>query len=112
MRTLLKFVFILLVTSVMLPASNAFADGTKPNAITSTTSTTPKHVKKKPKDNSATSIAPKHKSKTKTDVAKNPKGQVDKTLKGPNGEEVITGSRGGKYYLSKSGKKHYMKKQP
>ncbi|MFS4430878.1 hypothetical protein [Chryseobacterium sp. S90] len=36
---------------------------------------------------------------------------VDRTLKGPNGEEILTGPRGGKYYINKNGNKTYMKRQ-
>jgi colicin import membrane protein len=36
---------------------------------------------------------------------------VDRTLAGPNGEEIITGPRGGKYYINKNGNKTYLKKQ-
>lgn len=33
---------------------------------------------------------------------------VDKTLKGPNGELVHTGERGGKFYINKNGNKTYL----
>ncbi|WP_142718430.1 hypothetical protein [Chryseobacterium rhizoplanae] len=36
---------------------------------------------------------------------------VDRTLKGPNGEEILTGPRGGKYYINKNGNKTYIKRQ-
>lgn len=37
--------------------------------------------------------------------------KIDKTLKGPNGETVYTGSKGGKYYLNKKEEKVYLKKE-
>jgi long-subunit fatty acid transport protein len=36
------------------------------------------------------------------------KSPVDKTQKGPNGEVVHTGERGGKYYINKNGNKTYL----
>jgi len=36
--------------------------------------------------------------------------QVDNTVKGPQGQPVMTGPRGGKYYINKNGKKTYLKK--
>jgi len=36
--------------------------------------------------------------------------QVDNTVKGPQGQPVMTGPRGGKYYINKNGKKTYIKK--
>ncbi|UCA61819.1 hypothetical protein KB553_09915 [Chryseobacterium rhizoplanae] len=35
---------------------------------------------------------------------------VDRTLKGPNDEEILTGPRGGKYYINKNGNKTYIKR--
>lgn len=35
---------------------------------------------------------------------------VDRSLKGPNGEEILTGPRGGKYYINKNGNKTYIKR--
>lgn len=35
---------------------------------------------------------------------------IDRTLKGPNGEEILTGPRGGKYYINKNGNKTYLKR--
>ncbi len=35
--------------------------------------------------------------------------KVNKALKGPNGEVVYTGPKGGNYYISKAGKKTYLK---
>ncbi|MEF9478751.1 hypothetical protein OWR28_14495 [Chryseobacterium sp. 1B4] len=35
---------------------------------------------------------------------------LDRTLRGPNGEEVLTGPRGGKYYINKNGNKTYIKR--
>ena len=35
---------------------------------------------------------------------------VDRTLKGPNGEEILTGPRGGRYYINKNGNKTYIKR--
>ena len=36
--------------------------------------------------------------------------KINKTMKGPNGETVYTGEKGGNYYLGKDDKKVYMKK--
>ena len=36
------------------------------------------------------------------------KAPVDKKQKGPNGEVVYTGERGGKYYINKNGNKTYL----
>ena len=36
------------------------------------------------------------------------KAPVDKVQKGPNGEAVHTGERGGKYYINKNGNKTYL----
>ena len=36
--------------------------------------------------------------------------KINKTMKGPNGETVYTGEKGGNYYLGKDDKKMYMKK--
>ncbi|MBT2623727.1 hypothetical protein [Chryseobacterium sp. ISL-6] len=36
---------------------------------------------------------------------------IDRSLKGPNGEEILTGPRGGKYYINKNGNKTYIKRQ-
>lgn len=35
--------------------------------------------------------------------------KIDHSMKGPNGETIYTGERGGKYYLDKSGNKKYIK---
>lgn len=36
------------------------------------------------------------------------KAPVDKQQKGPNGEVIYTGERGGKYYINKNGNKTYL----
>lgn len=39
------------------------------------------------------------------------KAPVDRSMKGPNGESVMTGPRGGKYYINKNGNKTYVSGQ-
>ncbi|WP_288425129.1 hypothetical protein [uncultured Spirosoma sp.] len=39
------------------------------------------------------------------------KAPVDKSMKGPNGEAVMTGPRGGKFYINKKGNKAYLRGQ-
>lgn len=36
---------------------------------------------------------------------------VDRSLSGPNGEQILTGPRGGKYYINKNGNKTYVKRE-
>ena len=36
------------------------------------------------------------------------KAPVDRSMKGPNDEKVMTGPRGGKYYINKNGNKTYL----
>ena len=51
-----------------------------------------------------TTSTPKVEKATPADY-KNP---IDKAQHGPNGEEVHTGTRGGKYYINKNGNKTYL----
>lgn len=75
-------------TTKSQPASKAVKTGSK----TETKQTTIKRTEKKPAD-----------ARTKTGD------KIDRDKKGPHGETVYTGERGGKYYLDKSGKHIYIK---
>lgn len=44
-------------------------------------------------------------------AAKDYKPTVDRSISGPNGEEIMTGPRGGKYYINKNGNKTYVKRE-
>jgi len=48
--------------------------------------------------------------KNSNEIASRVAGSRDKSLKGPNGEAVFNGPRGGKYYINASGNKVYLKK--
>jgi colicin import membrane protein len=51
------------------------------------------------------------KASPKTETKATPadyKAPVDRSMKGPNGEQVMTGPRGGKYYINKNGNKTYL----
>jgi colicin import membrane protein len=48
--------------------------------------------------------------KTSTTVASEISRSTDKSLKGPKGETVYNGPRGGKYFINKAGNKVYLKK--
>jgi colicin import membrane protein len=50
------------------------------------------------------------KSSSKASTTTKNTDKVNPALKGPNGEVVYTGSRGGNYYINKSGAKTYLKK--
>lgn len=48
---------------------------------------------------------------TAAPAAKDYKPTVDRSISGPNGEEILTGPRGGKYYINKNGNKTYIKRE-
>lgn len=55
-------------------------------------------------DNNSAGMSAKAQKATSADY----KAPVDKTQKGPNGEVVYTGDRGGKYYINRNGNKTYL----
>jgi hypothetical protein len=55
----------------------------------------------------ATGKKPKHKKEHKDGGSKDKDG-IDGRMKGPNGEAVYIGKRGGKYYLAPDGSKVYV----
>lgn len=93
----------------LLISANTFAQTLAPNQKMSVSdrmakARAAKAEKKATKDVTETTY-PTNQSKQTTANYQKP---AAKTLKGPNGEEIHIGERGGKYYINKNGQKTYL----
>jgi|SRR5690242_1606786 len=85
----------------------------KKEAVATTAENTSKAAKKEVKAKTAAVASTAAATRTEATHAKNTASakvadQVDNSAKGPHGETVYSGPRGGKYFINKNGKKEYL----